>query len=1065
MMVENPFKGLVAATEVQRRIVESLGVPFADPFNEEAIIADVNDPKKLGRVKVTTSDGITSQNWVPVSGSSRGTLSARYIGARVLVGKRDGRSENMYVLGVVRNDPEVGVTGNPIQLPIIDESMGVWNNTVADEGMKCNEGNEGRLYILSTEMGQDVVVCLRRTSKQVGSKSAWAWKSLTNGLWVEKGYNPGNETTQAISQSQRNNPGIPACTESLLGEVHEFTEDRGFRTTTMVCRRDENKDFNWMPLSAPPVFFRTTLPKCSEKIHGMEAVVDDGNNSEFMVCQRYQGLMRWVRQGRRIPHKFYGNEKPLSRVQFTTSFNPIKALSEGDYQEVAGERDRERAIDLMLLKGLQRGDYGTGPNIDRQIREIQENLLKNTPGGLPLAAIPDDDYEWAKDQEVAEVVLDTTAANIPLTGTDPRLKALLEGAGLVPATAFDGAQTMRRVASEALRKRTGLPIETITSLIREDLDRDGVLTPATAQALEGVGRTVDVLVNGVADGDIEGALLGIGQTTLRNALLSLEPRAASVMTGLMSGGIIGAVDSAVAIGLDQLPPEVNKYVSPVLGIAKDLLLSSYPKSLENIFSSASGGGLLGAVSSTINGAIGNNIVTPQLLSTVATGLTSGDFGDVSKLFGSLGNLDQIAKLPAPADSLPLLATTALGVAGQVKAMSDLLGKGGIGLDNLDSLIGGGFSAATTIISGVKGLAGLFGGSGSLGCPCDPKCRKTKHGEDSDGNNLVEKCGAMTANNANSATPTGNPLLNNIGPIAEALKMIPTDVGTDLIPKNIRDVSLMIDTVKRVKDMAETVFNTRNSDQVEKQAEDAYTAEAVEKTVKVIDNNITRIESVEKKLIDTVYNFLAAIAYDKKLSGRDPAILPTLIKDVRENAQAIKDLYRFTEKLDKVKDGGTAGVNVTTSIAKSLQNIPDLQALIRLNRKKALELLRNGITPAYKEWKSMDPGFGLSTKLGAYDPPIPDPYGSERTLFNKDRILAISIESKVGDNSPPEDNTTLDLALSPDQLEVLKTFGDGSVKLGESLLNGQDVNLSDLGSDGESTLYDTIVGREGQTDCE
>lgn len=1014
MMVENPFKGLVAATEVQRRIVESLGVPFADPFNEEAIIADVNDPKKLGRVKVTTSDGITSQNWVPVSGSSRGTLSARYIGARVLVGKRDGRSENMYVLGVVRNDPEVGVTGNPIQLPIIDESMGVWNNTVADEGMKCNEGNEGRIYILSTEMGQDVVVCLRRTSKQVGNKSAWAWKSLTNGLWVEKGYNPGNETTPAISQSQRNNPGIPACTESLLGEVHEFTEDRGFRTTTMVCRRDENKDFNWMPLSAPPVFFRTTLPKCSEKIHGMEAVVDDGNNSEFMVCQRYQGLMRWVRQGRRIPHKFYGNEKPLSRVQFTTAFKQIAALEE------------------------------------------DTNLNEND--------------KWQQAADITDIAFDETIKNVPLTGTDPRLKALLQAAGLIPATAFDGAQTMRRLASEALRKRTGLPIETITSLIREDLDRDGVLTPATAQALEGVGRTVDVLVNGVADGDIGGALLDIGQTTLRNALLSLDPRAASVMTGLMSGGIIGAVDSAVAVGLDQLPPEVNKYVSPVLGIAKDLLLSSYPKSLENILSSASGGGLLGAVSSTVNGAIGNNIVTPQLLSTLATGLTSGDFGDVSKLFGSLGNLDQIVKLPAPADSLPLLATTALGVAGQVKAMSDLLGKGGIGLDNLDSLIGGGFSAATTIISGVKGLTGLFGGGSSLGCPCDPKCRKTKHGEDSDGNNLAEPCGAMTANNANSATPTGNPLLNNIGPIAEALKMIPTDVGADLIPKNIRDVSRMIDTVKRVKDMAETVFNTRNADQVEKQAEDAYTAEAVEKTVKIIDNNITRIESVEKKLIDTVYNFLAAIAYDKKLSGRDPAILPTLIKDVRENAQAIKDLYRFTEKLDKVKDGGTAGVNVTTSIAKSLQNIPDLQALIRLNRKKALELLRNGITPAYKEWKSMDPGFGLSTKLGAYDPPIPDPYGSERTLFDKDRILAISIESKVGDNSPPEDNTTLDLALSSQQLDILKSASTRALGLGERELNGLgDISPSDLESVntdlGESTLYDTIVGREGQTNCE
>ena len=1006
---------MVAMAEAQNRVIESLGVPYADPFNEEAVIADVNDPEQLGRVKVTTNDGITSQNWVPVSGSSRGRLSARYIGAKVLVGKRDGRSENMYVIGVIKSDPEVGVTGNPIQLPIIDESMGVWNNSVSDSGMQCNEGNEGRMYVLSNEMNQDVVVCLRRTSKQVGSNSAWAWKSMTNGLWVEKGFNPGNSSTPAVSQSQQGNPGIPECTESLLGEIHEFTEDRGFRTTSMVCRRDENKNFSWIPLSSPPVFFRTTLPKCSEKVHGMEAVVDDGNNSEFMVCQRYQGLMRWVRQGRRIPHKFHGNDKPLSRIQFTTVFKEIAALAE------------------------------------------DTSLSEND--------------KWQQLAEITDTALDVMLSAAPLTGTDPRLKALLQAAGLVPATAFNGAQTLRRVASEALKKRTGIPVETITSLIREDLDRDGVLTPATAQALLGVGRTVDVLVNGVRDGDVEGALLGIGQTTLRNALLSLEPRAASVMTSLMSGGIMGAVDAAVAIGLDQLPPEVNKYVKPVLGIAKDLLLSSYPKSLENILSSASGGGLLSAISSTVNGAIGNNIVTPQLLSTVATGLTSGDFGDVSKLFGSLGNLDQIAKLPAPANSLPALATTALGVVGQVDAMKNLLGNGGIGIENVDNLVGGGFSAATTIISGVKGLAGLFGGGGSLGCPCDPKCRKTKHGEDSDGNNILEKCGAMSTSNASAYAANHNLLSNNIGPLAQALKLIPTDVGADLIPKNIRDVSQMISSNQRVRDMAETVFNTRFADQTEKIIEESFTAESIEKTVKVIDNNITRIESVEKKLIDTMYNLLAAIVYDKKKSGNDPATLPTLIRDVRENSQAIKDLYKFTKKLDKVKDGGTAKVSVTTSLAKAFQNIPDLQALISLNRKKALQLLRKGVTPAYREWKTMDPGFGLSTSLGAYDPPIPDPFGSEKTLFDKNRVLAISVESKLGENSPPEDNTVLDLALSDSQLSALKSTSSRALGLGESLLNGSDEgdfspDLGSFASDlGESTLYDLITGREGKTDCE
>jgi len=1023
---------MVAMAEAQNRVIESLGVPYADPFNEEAVIADVNDPEKLGRVKVTTSDGITSQNWVPVAGSSRGTLSARYIGAKVLVGKRDGRSENMYVIGVIKSDPEVGLTGNPIQLPIIDESMGVWNNSVSDSGMQCNEGNEGRMYVLSNEMNQDVVVCLRRTSKQVGSNSAWAWKSMTNGLWVEKGFNPGNSSTPAISQSQRGNPGIPECTESLLGEIHEFTEDRGFRTTSMVCRRDENKNFSWIPLSAPPVFFRTTLPKCSEKVHGMEAVVDDGNNSEFMVCQRYQGLMRWVRQGRRIPHKFYGNDKPLSRIQFTTAFNQIAALAE--------------------------------------------------------ESLPNDD--WSKAAEIAEVAFDAAIAGISLTGTDPRLKALLQAADLVPANAFNGAQTIRRLASEVLKKRTGIPIETIVSLIREDLDRDGVLTPETAQVLEGVGSTVDVLVNGVSDGDIDGALFDIGTTALRNALLSLEPRAASVMTGLMSGGIMGAVDSAVAVGLDELPPEVNRYVKPVLGIAKDLLLSSYPKSLNNILNSASGGGLLNAVGGTINSAIGNNIVTPQLLSTLTNGLTSGNFGEIPKLFSSLSNLDQIVKLPAPANSLPMLATTALGIAGQIGVAQNLLGNGGIGLNNLDQLVGGGFSAATTIISGIKGLSGIFGGSGLLGCPCDPKCRKTEHGEDSDGNNLIEKCGAMNTANASAYAASHNLLSNNIGPLAEALNLIPTDVGADLIPKNIRDLSQIIETVRRVGDMAEKFNDSRYADEVEKQTELTYTFEAIEKALKVADNNITRVESVEKKLIDTLYNMLAAIVYGKKRSGRDPAILPTLIRDVRENSQAIKDLYRFTRRLDRVKDGGRAGVSVTVNLARAFQNIPDLQRLISLNRKQAIKLLRQGVTPAYREWKTMTPGLGISTKLGSYDSAIPDPHGSERTLFDRDRVLSISIDSKIGDNSPPIDDTLVDSSLSPDQNDRIRRLSSSigsngisrSAGIGSRILNGDldydlveldtgrgdslnSENFAGLSDTGESSLYDSLVEREGKTNCE
>ena len=1000
-MEKNPFIPMASMAQAQTRIIETLGVPYADPFNEEGRIADVNDPLKLGRVKVTTDDQITS-SWIPVSGSNSGTLSARYIGAQVLIGKRRGRSDDMYVVGVVRSDPGVGINGNPLQLPVIDESMAVWNGST-DPGMSCNEGNQGRVYILSNEMNQDVVVCLRRTSKQVGSKPAWAWKSITNGLWVEKGVNPGNETTLAIEQGQKRNPGIPECSEALAGEEHEFSEDRGFRTIRMVCQRDENKSWSWRPSSAVPTYFRTTMPNCTEKLHGMESLLDDGNNSELLICQRYQGSMKWVKQGQRLPHKFHTQDKPLSRVEFTTNYKPVKALEE--------------------------------------------------------EAVAATNYDWVAGG-VAEVAFDATIRNIPLTGTDPALRALLESASLVPATAFDGADTLQQVAREALSSRTGIPVETLFQTIRDELDDNGSLTLETGTVLAGVGAAADVLVNGVVTGDTGAALLQIGQDTLRNALLTLEPRAASVMTGLMGGGIAGAIDSAVAVGLDELPPEVSKYVGPVIDIAQNLLASAYPTSLGTILNSASGGGLLGAITSTINIAVGNNVVTPALLENIATGLTTGTFGEIPKLFGSLSNLDAVSKLAPALGSLPVLATTALGLIGQGESMTKLLGAGGLGIDQLSELVGGNFNAAATIISGVEGLKGIFGSgsSSSSDCPCGPKCRKVSHGEDSDGNNILEKCGALTANNSNAYSPGGAPVPNNTGPVAQAQGLTNTLVGSNLIPSNRTDLTKMVEQVSRVKDMAERFNASRFADLPEHMAEMAYTFEAVEKSFKTADNNITGVESVERKLIDSVYNLLTNIVYKRGGGG----ILPNVINDARENAQAIRDLYKFVKRLDQVKRGGSAGVRLTRNLADSFGNIPGLAALGRKTRAEALKILRGGITPADREWRSLTPGVDFGSVLGTYGPAIPAPYPSERTLFDRDRILAISAESKLGETSP-QPQPLLDSVLSPSQVGVLKATGGES--LGNDILNGVVDPIAIPPAPGESSVYEAIVDREGKTNCE
>jgi len=69
------------------------------------------------------------------------------------------------------------------------------------------------------------------------------------------------------------------------------------------------------------------------------------------------------------------------------SAKPRKKEEEEIAQLYPADYDQERAIDQMLLRGLQRGDYGTGPDIDRQIRNLQKNLQQRTPGGLPQARI------------------------------------------------------------------------------------------------------------------------------------------------------------------------------------------------------------------------------------------------------------------------------------------------------------------------------------------------------------------------------------------------------------------------------------------------------------------------------------------------------------------------------------------------------------------------------------------------------------------------------------------------------------------------------------------------------
>ena len=65
-----------------------------------------------------------------------------------------------------------------------------------------------------------------------------------------------------------------------------------------------------------------------------------------------------------------------------TNITPSQT-SPGDIELAQLSPQTEKDIDAMLLKGLERGDYGSGPQIQKQIDSLKRNMRQGTPGGIP----------------------------------------------------------------------------------------------------------------------------------------------------------------------------------------------------------------------------------------------------------------------------------------------------------------------------------------------------------------------------------------------------------------------------------------------------------------------------------------------------------------------------------------------------------------------------------------------------------------------------------------------------------------------------------------------------------
>lgn len=77
-------------------------------------------------------------------------------------------------------------------------------------------------------------------------------------------------------------------------------------------------------------------------------------------------------------------EKILGKNFPGTGTRPAETIMPNSWETAQYSDATERNIDAMLLKSLQKGEFGRGPDIDKQIKNLQQNMRNNTPGGTGL---------------------------------------------------------------------------------------------------------------------------------------------------------------------------------------------------------------------------------------------------------------------------------------------------------------------------------------------------------------------------------------------------------------------------------------------------------------------------------------------------------------------------------------------------------------------------------------------------------------------------------------------------------------------------------------------------------
>ena len=361
----------------------------SDAFIHPGIIADINDPEKRGRVKVVygEDEANTKTEWVPVLNAGKGVLTSQLLGSNVIVGSISGNVNDNIVLGVYNNEM---VSSLPTAIPTIDKSA---IQFTGDPGTQCNKENEGRMYVFSNNVSQDLKICLRRNNRQEGpDKDVYEWKNLTRGLVVQGSGDP-KEIEQGNVLVEQDPLG--KCTQEREGEQVQFAEDRDYRQMLLTCKKDENKEWGWVPVSTVPTYFKSTLPKCTEKVHGQTALHDDGNNSEMIICVRYNKEMKWVKYGSREVVQWEGSTVPTPEEVAKTIDNPLLQFGGaaaaaaalgggplGTLSSIVSNSDNVNSLLGSALNALGTGSLGGVADVATSVAGTYANIAA---GGVPVA--------------------------------------------------------------------------------------------------------------------------------------------------------------------------------------------------------------------------------------------------------------------------------------------------------------------------------------------------------------------------------------------------------------------------------------------------------------------------------------------------------------------------------------------------------------------------------------------------------------------------------------------------------------------------------------------------------